>query len=1013
MKKMTNKQLLALNIPVMSVLAVLMAAILILSIIFSDTISLFLYGIGGSELDEKTLNAGTELCEDIVEEGTVLLKNETGDDGKAALPLTSEEIAKVNVFGWAAYDWMTSAFGSGFSNTSLKKIKLFPALEEAGIEYNTTLYDMYKNFYSKPVTKWGLTLEEYRGDVEVGKTGKFTLHEPGSAYYTDDVIEEASAFSDVALVVIGRTGGEAADLRFNQVKQVQTNGSESTTTDSTRHYLELSTEEEEMIAAAKKACDKVIVILNTSNTMETGFLDDEGVDAALLVGLTGLTGVRSVIDILRGEKQTTDENGASVTVPVSPSGRTADTYAYDIMSAPSSVNSGYGGAQKYTGLPSSNSYTKGYYDAYLDYHEGIYVGYRYYETADAENYIDYDAVVQYPFGYGLSYTTFEWSVEEIRINDEEQRYGDAVTLGKNDAISITVSVTNTGNVAGMDVVQLYYSAPYTAGGIEKSSVVLGAFAKTTVIEPQESKTVTLDLTVQSMASYDAYDDNGNLHTGYELDEGTYTLRLMKNSHESAAMADGSKTGADITYTVPAKGYNYDTDETTGNEVKNRFTGEDTIDDADLDGSEETVPVTYMTRADFEGTFPKEKIVRSRSQEAFEIASATAPNDAQLEATDLKGVDLPMTGSSGTLTLNDMMEAEGYDDTYWQLLIEQITTQELFELIRNGYFKTAALNSIGKPQYTDLDGPLGLNTRVTSATSCSFVSYPSETLLAQTWDVDLAYAMGMSVGNEARDSDAGIRGWYGPAANIHRNPFGGRNGEYYSEDALLSGKMVAEVVRGAKNTGLYCYTKHFVANDSESLREGVYTFMTEQTLREIYLKPFELLVKEGGANAMMSSMNRLGRVWVGASRAVCTDILRGEWGFRGSVVTDWVDTGSTYMPVYKGIWAGNDIWLNNADAFKMFNDSEYAENAAFVTLAQNVAHNVVWTLIDTETARLNYDPNAEASDFSKGSQYNRIWYVYIALIEAALAAGICVSAVFLVKKMRRNNAEAAGAQQTEQ
>jgi beta-glucosidase len=283
-----------------------------------------------------------------------------------------------------------------------------------------------------------------------------------------------------------------------------------------------------------------------------------------------------------------------------------------------------------------------------------------------------------------------------------------------------------------------------------------------------------------------------------------------------------------------------------------------------------------------------------------------------------------------------------------------------------------------------------------------VSYPGETLLAQTWDVYLGYAMGLSVGTEARSSDAGIRGWYGPAANIHRNPFGGRNGEYYSEDGLLAGKFAAEVVSGAKNAGLYCYMKHFVGNDSESLREGLYTFMTEQTLREIYLKPFELAVKEGGANALMTSMNRLGRVWSGASRALCTDILRGEWGFNGTLVTDWVDTNSTYMPVYKGIWAGNSIWLNNVDAYKMFSDADYANNAVFVTLAQRVAHDVLWTLVDTENARLSYDPTAAVGGFLQGRVYNHTWYVYIALAEMALFSLEGAIFILLIRNIHANN-----------
>lgn len=993
MKKLSTKKTIALFTPFMGLIAVLMAALIIASVIFADTISMFLYGIGSSTLAE-----GAELCEDVTEEGTVLLKNEDG-----ALPLTEDEAKKVNVFGWAAYDWMTSTFGSGFSNTSLEKIKLFPALKNAGIEYNEKLYDMYRNFYSATSIgsrDWGKSdWNEYRGDVDVGSTEKFILHEPDSTFYTDSVIQQAKEFSSVALVVIGRTGGEAADLRFEQVKQVQTNGSKSTVTDKTRSYLEISSEEEQVIAAAKSACDKVIVILNTSNTMELGFLEDEGIDAALLVGLTGLTGVNAVIDILRGE----DKEGN----PVTPSGRTADTYAYDISTAPSSVNSGYGGAVKYTGLSTSNDYKKGYYDAYVDYYEGIYVGYRYYETAAVEQYIDYDTTVQYPFGYGLSYTTFEWSIDEILVNGADYNKESKINLGKNDKIEITVNVTNTGDVAGKEVVQLYYTAPYIAGEIEKSYVVLGDFAKTAVIQPKETKSVKLELSVQSMASYDCYDDNGNNHTGYELDGGDYYLRLMKNSHDAADMKDGENSV--IECAVPADGYNYDTDEATGEPVENRFTGNDTIDGYPIDGSKETVPVKYMSRADFAGTFPKAKIIRTRGAEAYAVASAQEPTAKQLAATGYENVSEPITANVKNFTVDDLADVKDYDDPMFEILVKQITKTELFELIRNGYFKTIALNSIDKPMFTDLDGPLGLNTRVTSNTTNTFTSYPSETLVAQTWNTDLAYAIGLSVGKEARQSDSGIRGWYGPAANIHRNPYAGRNAEYYSEDGLLSGRFTAETVRGAKNAGLYCYIKHFVANDSESLREGLYTFMTEQTFREIYLKPFEIAVKDGGANALMTSMNRVGAVWAGASRALCTDVLKGEWKFNGSLVTDWVDVGhSDYMPAYKGIWAGNSTWLNNVDAQKMFNDSQFNGNAVFLTLAQQVAHDVLWTLVDTNNAYAAYDPDADTSLSSGGTAYNRTWVAYVVIVEVALAAGLGVLTFFLVKNIIRNKkAEANG------
>lgn len=978
-KYMSAKKAVAIYSPFIALIAVIMAAVIVLSVMFAPTISRYLGGIGGDELSDETLSQGTELVEDIVEEGTVLLKNEDN-----ALPLTDDEISKVNVFGWAAYDWMTSTYGSGYSNTTLTKVKFFDALDDAGIEYNMTLYSMYENFYSATTSGWGMSdLREYRGDVAVGTTKKFILHEPGADFYTDAVLEEAREFSSVALVVIGRTGGEAADLRFYQEKQVQTNGSSSTTTDTTRSYLQLSSEEEEMIEAAETACDKVIVLLNTSNTMELGFVEDEGIDACLLVGLTGLTGVNAVVDLLRGETSEGEQ--------VSPSGRTADTYAYDIATAPSTVNSGYGGSEKYEGF---SGYTKAYYDAFIDYYEGIYVGYRYYETAAEEEYIDFDATVQYPFGYGLSYTEFSWTVTNVEQDGKGISYTGGQLLNEDGNITVEVEVENTGSCSGKEVVELYYSAPYYDGEIEKSAVVLGDFAKTDTLAPGETDTVTLSLSARDMTSYDCYDANENGFAGYELDEGDYTLSLRTDSHTLKELSDDSETESGIGFYVPAGGYQYATDETTGEEVSNRFTGEGAIDGYQLDGSEETEEITYVTRADFAGTFPEDTVSRSRNAEAYAIATEEEPSDEQLEATGYTDVEEPWTSLNADITLDDMLEADGYDDPDWETFLCQLTTAEMFELIRNGYFKTAELNSIGKEEYADLDGPAGLNTRVTSSTGCSFIAYPSETMLAQTWNTDLAYAMGQSVGTEAEDANAGIMGWYAPGANIHRNPYGGRNAEYYSEDALLSGRFAAETIRGAKSEGLYCYMKHFAANESESLREGLYTFMTEQTLREIYLKPFEIAVKEGGSNAMMTSMNRLGATWTGASYALCTQILREEWGFRGTLVTDWVDTGSTYMPVYKGIWAGNDIWLNNNDGgiSTLFSDT-LSEDDIFVTLAQKVSHDVLWTLIDTlQTAD---------AELSTGTTYNMTWVWYVVAVEVVLAAGAGTLVFFMVRAVRRS------------
>lgn len=1028
-KVMSTKKSLSIFVPCISAVVAIMLALIIAATMFWQDISLWLYG-RAQTTDAAVLEGGTALCEDIVEEGVVLLKNEKDGKGNPALPLTEEEIEKVNVFGWAAFDWMTSAFGSGYSNTELEKIKLFPALEKAGIEYNTDLADMYESFYCDHTTVYNPVDDlEYRGGTSFGSEKIFTIHEPGTSFYTEAIKNSIIAHSDVALVVIGRTGSESKDLKLNQVKQEQKNKSTTNKTVTDRHYLELSTEEEEMIAVAKETCSKVIVILNTANTMETGFIDDNGIDGALLVGFTGLTGINGLIDVLRGEKQTPvperdedgnvrynddgtviykkDANGEVITetVKVSPSGRTADTYAYDILGTnPAAANYG---AESNDGAINTYSNAKSdsdRYRAYIDYSEGIYVGYKWYETADAEHYWDdmggYEKVVQYPFGYGLSYTRFEWEVKSVKINGKDQKNGE---LPKDGKIEITVAVHNTGDYPGRDVVELFYTPEYISGGIEKAYVNLCAFAKTGVIAPGGTDTVKLQLSVQSMASYDCYDKNGNGKTGYELDGGDYQLRLMKNSHELGEMARGSQTGAVIEYTVPSAGYYYENDEVTGEAVENRFTNKDgkgndkTVDKADLDGSNESAPVKYMSRENFKQTYPKKQTAaRTRTSVAEEIAKAKKPTAEQLEYAGYGNITaMPEVVNSG-LTMEDVKGTKTYEDEIWDELIAQITAKELVTLISDGYFKTAALPSIGKSEYVDLDGPMGFNTRVTSKTPCQFVAYPSATMLAQTWNVDLAHAMGLSVGREAK-SMKGLKGWYAPGANIHRNPFGGRNGEYYSEDPVLSGLICAGTVKGAKEMGIYSYVKHFVVNDSEKNREGLFTFLTEQTLREIYLKPFEIMIKEGGGNALMTSMNRLGRVWSGANYGLMTEIVRNEWGFRGSVVTDWVNASDDYMPPYKGIWAGNDIWLSNGigSLFGTLNN-----DPAATVMGRKVAHDVLWTLVDTENAAAAYDPNAASSDLG-GAEYNLVWIAYLVLAEVALAAGVGVMAFFLARNIIRN------------
>lgn len=1060
-KRLSMKKALAIFTPCITVCVALIIVIAILTSMFWKDISLFISG-RKQTVDAKALASGAALCEDIVEEGAVLLKNEKDINGRAALPLNKDEIKKVNVFGWAGFDWMTSAFGSGYSDTTLPKTKLYPALEAAGIEQNKDLAKMYEDFYCEHTTGYNKVDDlEYRGACQSwGELYKaMLLHEPGKAFYTDAIRDSITSHSDVALVVLGRTGTESQDLQLFQQKQPQTNGlkpngssASNYITDDNKNYLQISTEEEEMIEVAKETCEKVIVILNTANVMETGFIDDEGIDAALHVGITGLTGVNGLINILRGERPVkaldkdgnvtydkdnnivyeTNPDGSYVMEPVSPSGRTADTYAYDILGAnPATLNQSRKGAARAYSSGKGNAEQ----DEYVDYSEGIYVGYKWYETADAAHFWDsvdneygkgYEGVVQFPFGYGLSYTKFEWKINHAYLNEntdseKEINLSNVTALGKNDVISVYVEVTNKTGYPGMDVVELYYTAPYTPGGIEKSFVNLGAFAKTGVIGDGGSDIVRLELSVQSMASYDCYDANKNNHTGYELDGKEYELKLMKNSHEYADMADGQD--AIIKCSVPDDGYNYDTDEATGNTVENRFTNKDgngndkAIDNNDLDGSRESVKVEYLTRADFATSFSKIKTeTRSLAAEALSVARAMDPTDEQLAYAGFNYT------SARTQQKNDLEgkwaefvnneKALDYDHAIWDELIANISNTELALIISNGYFKTSDVPSIGKPEYTDLDGPLGMNTRVTGTAGCSYIAYPSPTVLAQTWNEEMAHQMGLSVGNEAMPED-GVYGWYAPGANIHRSPFSGRNCEYYAEDPILSGAICAKTVQGAKENKVYSYIKHFVANDSELGRNGLFTFLTEQTLRETYLRPFEIAIKEGGGNALMTSMNRLGRVWSGGNYGLMTEIVRGEWGFNGTAVTDWVDPTESaglngtssdyviYMPPYRGIWAGNDIWLTNGakdmnGRMHLGEIDKLVNNPNALVMMERVAHDVLWTFVDT----VHYNPDSEAFDYSKGAVYDVTFLAIIIPVEVVLFAGAGVMAFFLARAIIR-------------
>lgn len=925
----------------------------ILAGIFAPVISNFLYGRVNFVGTEQVMQEGDILCQEIEAEGVVMLKNE-----KNALPLT--DVKKVNVFGWSATDngFVISGSGSGSADErgETTKKKLLAGLTDAGFEYNKSLISMYEKFKDK---REGTSLE--------GNASKFfRLYEPGASAYTTAVLTEAVDFSNTAIIVISRLGGESMDLPTVQYK--------SSGTDSSRTYLELSTEEEALIETVTGAgFEKVIAIINTCNAMELGFLENAGIQGAISIGAPGQSGMVAVGKILRGE--------------ITPSGKTVDTYAYDHKSDPAFVNAGGQGVTNYT-----NS------DQYIDYAEGIYVGYRYYETAAKEGYIDYKKVVQYPFGYGLSYTKFSRDVVSVTPDAGSN-------LLKDSKIKITVDVTNNGDkYSGQDVVQVYMTAPYIKGEIEKPYVQLMAFAKTSVLKPGETERLNLQVDISKMASYDVYDKNKNGFKGYELDKGAYELKVQSDSH-NLIEDEKSKTIFNIQENIQ-----YENDTKSGNKVENLFTGDTAYGGVSIDGENSSANIKFMTRANFTDTFPKSKAAaRARSANVITAANKLIPteNNTTVTPTQNSGGSLSLTKTeNGKLVMNDeLVQALGqdYENEQWELLLNQLTVSELNNLVELAGYRTAEAKSIGKVEAIDLDGPSGLNQVNMSAADSRWNCYPVETVLASTWSARLSYTYGLAVGKEA--SVTSVSGWYAPAVNIHRSPFDGRNFEYYSEDPLLSGVMGAETTRGATANGLYCYVKHFAVNETETGRTGLYTWLDEQTLREIYLRPFEITVKEGGANAIMSSFNRLGAVWTGGNYSLLTRVLRNEWDFKGSVVTDWT-TGGGYMNVDQGIRAGNDCWLSGMNYVTGHDDKN---SATAISCARQAAKNMLFTYCNTYYIAVNHDSSQDKFVAEKGLKETvkmfPYWVFGIVAIDLAAVAGVGVWLYFLVIKKPKNKDKA--------
>ena len=836
----------------------------------------------------------------ICEEGFVLLKNE---DNVLPLATSASDPKKVSVFGKNSVNLVYGGSGSGAGDVSGAKT-IFDSLEEAGYTYNTVLKEFYEGSASGSGRPASLA-------IEAGIPSGFATGETPVASYTDAVKASFPEYPDLALVVISRTCGEGNDVPTS-MKNTEGAFSEDD------HYLELDKNEQEMLKMVCENFSKVVVIINSSQTFELGFLDsvDDGdetvleydfaskIQGCLWIGGPGAAGIMALGRILNGT--------------VNPSGRTVDTYARDFTASPAYVNVAF----TVNGNISSDTYyfNEKAQDAwYMDYEEGIYMGYRYYETrgyTDGEEW--YKNNVVYPFGYGLSYTTFAWTIQN-------RNQVDGAELKEDTEVSVKVGVDNTGAFAGKDVVELYVRTPYKEGGIEKADKVLAAFAKTDLLEAGKSGEVELVFNAYDIASYDS---EGIVVPGggYVLEAGTYEFFVSKNAHEAVES---------FTMTVP-ENILFPEGETEGSTVSNRF--EDLDDQLSV----------KLSRSDWEGTWPNKRTLTERavSQEFMDqINSLETNNPLTADSDEVKNADTVVASKKDKMAMQiTELIGASYNDERWDAFLEGFTVNAMLEMMNMGAFGTGAVDYLGKPRTLEADGPVGFTQFMGGSDIYETVMYASECVVASTWNIDLALAEGVAMGNEAligNGSDP-YSGLYAPGLNLHRTPFGGRNYEYYSEDPLLSGCMGAQMMKGLWSKGVFAYMKHFVANENETHRNGICCWLTEQTLRELYLKPFEVAIKRSGdsVHGVMSSFNRIGVRWTGGDYRLLTTVLRDEWGFEGCVITDFA--GGRYMNNKQMAYAGGDLYLNNVP-YDKWTDKE---NPLDIYVLKNTVKNYLYVLVNS-------------------------------------------------------------------
>ena len=936
---------------------------------------------------------------EIVEEGITLLEN------NGVLPLAKG--TKLSIFSHSSVDLVSGGSGSGSGSFELTK-DLKVGLESAGLDVNDALWDFYK-------TGKGSSYKRGIGVINYGADLDWSINECPLDVIISDTSLTSTFDNSIAMFVLSRTGGEGGDEARDMAAF---NG------ESGKHYLEPDKTELEIISYLNDNFDDVIILVNCNNAIELGWVNDyENISAVINFPGAGRTGTYGLGYMMTG----LDADGKEI----SSSGHLVDTWVYDNFSSPAMQNMGdfrFAGTNYY----------------YVNYSEGIYVGYRYYETryedavlgqGNAGDYNYADTVI-YPFGYGLSYTSFEWS--DFSMSEVDQ----------NGNIKITVDVKNTGSRSGKDVVQIYGQAPYI-GTVEKSSIVLIGFAKTNDLAPGASETVEITVSLKDLTSYDSKANGGK--GGYILDEGDYYIVAASNAHEAINDIIRDKMISDSSFTsdllIDAKPdsstsnggmvgvyHQNEYDSATYSKIGDNNTIENQFTDSKLEDA------VYLSRSDWsvmdnDGLrYGSASDVDSRAEVGGKQFQATPTEEMKqalksffsLNPDEGKSAVELVKGKGGDIDLIDL-RGLSYDDPLWDKLLDQITPAELSKLIDECGYCSPAVNSVNKPKVNDLDGPAGLNDIIAHGSmpigdGYRAMTWPTQYMLACSWNVKLAEDMGRGIAEDGLYS--GTVGWYGPGMNIHRTPFAGRNFEYYSEDPFISGILGKAEVYGAAQKGMYAFIKHFAVNDQETHRDerGLATFLDEQAIREIYLRPFEITILDNeveifyneavkddtgkitgynkktatvpAATAIMTSFNRIGATWAGGHYNLITGVLRGEWGFNGFVLTDYeVGSGKgSYMDTCQSLAAGGDGKLKTVGMDALFG-FDITKNKAYYEYARDAAHHIMYTVVNS----------AGMNGFVHGVEYvNGFAYYKIILIvwDILAAVGLAVMSLFLVKKIRK-------------